>query len=600
MANCADNVYVIKYTDSSKGTITIMKSALITNLVDVALVGKSRRDYGEVFNESLLHLLENFACPASVSDINKPDTTVAFGTLLNNPIDGQRWFNSTNKRMYIYDGKAITPHWIPLSKLADVSGNSGIIAHGEFLPRPIGKDGYVFPYSECSFVVSQHSNRSVASDTYLPTSTEMDYVQCSVGTNGKVTMQFRFRGESALRSGYANYQIIGIRGSTNTPVISVTPLPIPSPTPGVSSTPQPTPDPSMTPTPTLGASPTPTPTTSLGATATPTPTPSSSRMAVTPTSTLTPTPTVSVTKSVTPTPTPTPSPVYSIQLSAVPTELDSLTGMVPAWVSLDFNPDGTFLAKIKNATHSSGVYLPSGVGANYEMYYTYEGQTYDSDIPGTFPISDPGPGANQWLSLGATRSFYMNDAQQSTNSYANITYTIRRVGQPTDSSTASLYITVDGECFAVGTMLATANGNVNVEDLKVGDYVSNFYQEGMIDESDDNWRDWKTTDNKFTYGESKVVSTRRFFADKSIDINGIVTTEEHIHFVFDGTNYGWKNANTVLMSDKLVAKDGSLIDILNITVINERREFVAVNVEDIDTLMVSHEGKTILAHNMSA
>jgi hypothetical protein len=241
MANCSDNVYVIKYTDKSKGTITITKSSLVTNLVDIALVGKSRLDYGEVFNENILHLLENFACPASELDPDAPDTVVAFGTILSNPIDGQKWYNSTSKRLYIYNGTQEV--WVPQAHQGDVAGNSGIIAHASFLPRPVGKDGYVFPYSECNFVVSQHSSLSTATDTYMPPNTEIDYMRCYVGTNGQVTMQFRYRGESALRNGYANYQIIGIRGETNTPLISVTPYPVPSATPGVSATLTPTPTP---------------------------------------------------------------------------------------------------------------------------------------------------------------------------------------------------------------------------------------------------------------------------------------------------------------------------------------------------------------------
>jgi hypothetical protein len=230
MANCSDNAYVIKYTDRSKGTITIAKSSLVTDLVDIALVGKSRLDYGEVFNENVLHLLENFACPASPDDADAPDTAVAFGTLLSNPVDGQKWFNSTSKRLYIYNGNA--QEWVPQSKLGDVAANSGIIAHGAFIPRPIGMDGYTYTYQECSFTVSQHSSARVGGGILdNPPNTEIDYVRCNVSPAGQVTMQFRFKGESTLRDGYANYHIVGIRGETDVITISTTPYPVPTPSP---------------------------------------------------------------------------------------------------------------------------------------------------------------------------------------------------------------------------------------------------------------------------------------------------------------------------------------------------------------------------------
>lgn len=572
MANCSDNVYVIKYTDKSKGTITITKSSLVTNLVDIALVGKSRLDYGEVFNENILHLLENFACPSLAGNADAPDTAVAFGSLLTNPIDGQKWFNSTNKRLYLYN--ASLGEWVAQAKQGDVAGNSGIIAHGSFLPRPVGADGYVFPYSECSFVVSQHSSKSIpgVSDS-LPSDTEIDYMRCYVGSDGQVTVQFRYRGESSLRNGYANYQIIGIRGETNTPLISVTPLPIPSPTPGVSAT--------MTPTPT----PTPTPSSSVAVT--PTSTPAAS-VAPSPTRSPTPTPTVSLTRTVTPTPTPSPSSVYTIDLSGIPTYLDHATGSVASWVSLDFNADGTWIAKEKFTTVGSGVWAPSGIGNNYELRI--------DDQSGNYPQGDVGV----WYSLGSGFQFYVGDSDQGTSANENVTYTIRRKGTTGDAQTRTLQMLADGECFAVGTKLAAAGGYLNVEDLAVGDEVVSFSHATMIDESEDNWRDWKTTDNNFVLGSSTVTAARRFYADGGMDINGIITTKNHIHFVFDGAEFGWKNACNVLPTDKLVDVDGNLVDILNITELTDRIEFVALDVETDDTLVIVNNDKLILGHNISA
>ena len=651
MANCSDNVYVIKYTDKSKGTITITKSSLVTDLVDIALVGKTRLDYGEVFNENILHLLENFACPSQIGNPDAPDTVTAFGTILSNPIDGQKWFNSTSLRLYVYNGTEEI--WVPYANQTDVAGNSGIIAHGSYLPRPVAMNGYVFPYSECSFVVSQHSSRSVAEDGYLPVNTEIDYLRCFVGSDGLVTVQFRYRGESAIRAGYANYQIIGIRGEANTPVvISVTPYPIPSPTPGVSPTTTPTPTPTIAVSPTPAVSPTrtpaataqvtptgtvtPTPTVSVTRTpsvsptptrtpaASPTPVPSSTP---TPGSSLTPTPTITVTptrtpsisptptpgSSLTPTPTPTvtptrtpspsaspaapsptptisltPSPVYTLNLDDIPEFIDHVAGLVGSWVRLTFYPDGTWAAREKHTISASGTWTPSTIGNDYELYFTQHAGDYTQ------------PGAGVWHSLGSEFEFYVQDSDSTTSSFAAVTFTIRNKTNYTDARSHTVYMSADGDCFAVGTQLAVPGALVNVEDLVVGNEVVSFSHETMLDESDDNWRDWKTKDNNFVIGNSTVVASRRFTSDGAMNINGIVTTKHHIHFVFDGEDFGWKNAIDVLSTDKLVDIDGNLVDILNITEVTGPVEFVALNVETLDTLVVASGDTLILSHNASA
>lgn len=432
MANCSDNVYVIKYTDQSKGTITITKSSLVTDLVDIALVGKSRLDYGEVFNENVLHLLENFACPALSTDIHSPDTLVAFGTLLSNPLAGQKWYNSTNKRLYTYNGTLLT--WTPTASQGDVAGNSGVIAHGEFLPRPVGLDGYVFPYSECSFVVSQHSIKSVETSINLPLNSEIDYMNCFVASNGQVTMQFRFRGESTLRAGYVNYQIIGIRDESNAPFINVTPYPVPSATPGASPTPTPT------------NTPTPTPTSSVQMTPTRTP---AATVSPTPTRTPTPTPSVSHSRTPTPTPTPTPSSVFSVNISTVPTQLASNSPGIVSSCYITFRPDGTWLVD-ENTTGTldghTGVYLPSGIGNNYELMFTQAtGAGWVGGVAPS-PSEDGTYVQNVWYSLGSSIQLGVSDGKTTSHSQTLITVSIRRKANHADtrSTSISFIATQDG------------------------------------------------------------------------------------------------------------------------------------------------------------
>lgn len=309
MANCADNSYVIYYTNLDQGSIQIQKSALIVDELDIALIGKTRLEYGEIFNENTLHLLENFACPESAEGV--PDYSVAYGNLLENPTIGQIWYNKTQEKPFVY---SVNDTWIPLGTMNDVAGNSGVIFNDEFLPLPLASDGYVFDYDECAWVVSPF---------HLPD--EIDFMHCfTFAEDGgyKVKMEYRITGQLTLNPGYVNYQIIGIRNNenlgeiecqsiiapTSTPVVSPTSTPMITPTPSI--TPSFTPTVTVTPTTTLTPTPTGTPTPGVSATppASATPTPAASG---TPTATPTPTVTRTITRSVTPqattTPTVTPS-----------------------------------------------------------------------------------------------------------------------------------------------------------------------------------------------------------------------------------------------------------------------------------------------------
>lgn len=247
---CYDDTYVIRFTDSRKGTISIPKKALITDVLDIALVGKNRLDYGEVFDENMLHLLENFSAPElPSSNPVQPDISKTTNQLLSNPIEGQVWYNSSKKRHYCYNNS----RWLPLGTNDDVAGNRGVISSGLQLPRPVSPiTGYQFLYSECSWNVSAFN---------LPG--EVDFMECYTNSNAVVTMRYRLVGDPTLRTGYVNYQIIGIKDNSNhgsiTPIIpSGTQLPTPTPTPTPSITPSRNPTPSITPTRTRTPGPTPT------------------------------------------------------------------------------------------------------------------------------------------------------------------------------------------------------------------------------------------------------------------------------------------------------------------------------------------------------
>lgn len=310
MANCADNAYVIYYTNLDKGTIQIQKSALITDKLDIALIGKTRLEYGEIFNENLLHVLEHFACPEEPGNPGFPDLNRAYGTLLENPTAGQMWYNKTQNKPFVYTSIGT---WRALSSINDIGGNSGVIAHGQFLPMPIGQDGYNFTIDECTWTVSPFN---------IPS--EIDFMHCFSDPVARVTMQYRLEGQIALNDGYANYQIIGIRNNTNIGTIDCQSSQAPTSTPISSLTPTPTPTMTVTITPTI------TPTVTVTATATITPTPTLSAtpdVSLTPTPTNTPQPTGTPTN--TPTQTVTPTATVTPSVTVTPSITPSITPSTP-------------------------------------------------------------------------------------------------------------------------------------------------------------------------------------------------------------------------------------------------------------------------------
>lgn len=390
-------------------------------------------------------------------------------------------------------------------------------------------------------------------------------------------------------------------------VVPVTPTPMPS----VSITPSgfavsPTPTPTVTRSPTRTASPspsaaTPTPTASVTRTptptpVTPTPTPTvtvSPTVGVSPTPTPSPTRTVTPTVSVTTTVTPTPSAVSTINLDDIP-ELTAFSGSVPAWGSLTFNPDGTFDVE-EHFGPDNGLTgnWTSGIGSAYELYYTY------SDVSSP-AYGDPGPGDSMWIQMDSPIVFSASDAVTSDYVAINVSITIRKISDHADTKSMTLLIDIDGACFAYGTQLLTPSGLVAIQDLNIGDTVSSYTVPTMIDEDQDGWKDWTTTDiSGMSMTISTVTGKKIFSSPNGISINGLVTTTEHIYFVYSDGKYGWKNANNVTMDDKLVDMNGTLLDITEILPVSGA-QYVALDVETDDTLIAFDGERYILAHNVSA
>src|ERR1700757_4073785 len=149
--NCSEGVYTVSYTDTDTQSIIVNKLTLNQSVLDIALLGQARAEYGQIFDENVLHLLENFASYEDQDNPGNPDPTNTYGGLLSHPTKGQKWYNKTQNRLFTYDGSK----WNTMGNIDDVGGNSGVIAHGSYIPLPISPiTGYQFSYEECSWIVS--------------------------------------------------------------------------------------------------------------------------------------------------------------------------------------------------------------------------------------------------------------------------------------------------------------------------------------------------------------------------------------------------------------------------------------------------------------
>lgn len=194
--------YDINFTNVSKPPVEVPENVIDDSLA-VKLFGRKKLAYGQDLNENFLHFLESFACPRDGNSTTPiPDKSQASGTMFDNPIEGQLWYDTTpsSEGLYVYDGS----NWNSLYKFGEIAANWGVIAHGGQIPLPVSPDGKTYTYAECSWIVTPYGYPNA-----------IDFMSCSTDANAVVTMQYSLENDATLVPGYANFIIVGIPGNVN-------------------------------------------------------------------------------------------------------------------------------------------------------------------------------------------------------------------------------------------------------------------------------------------------------------------------------------------------------------------------------------------------
>ena len=104
-------IYQLTRTDGSGAVITINPGEANSLITDLELYGQGALNWGRGVDQNQLSLLENFACPGIIDNgrlrpVNRNDSGVPdynednVSTGINNPIRGQLWYNTADRKMY--------------------------------------------------------------------------------------------------------------------------------------------------------------------------------------------------------------------------------------------------------------------------------------------------------------------------------------------------------------------------------------------------------------------------------------------------------------------------------------------------------------------
>lgn len=188
-----NKIYNIPYTDSNKPSISVPRRIFIDDIVDITLIGKRTLEYGQVFNENLLHLMEHFACDSDPDNLHMPNSSSKLASVLENPVNGQLWYSKNTGCLFVW----VSTEWKSFNKYNTVKGNSGFIYDGEYIPMPLDDNGVPFDISDCAI--------SIAPILMVE---NIEAFRCTVDNSGYVTSKYTPVG-GAERSGHATFIVVG-------------------------------------------------------------------------------------------------------------------------------------------------------------------------------------------------------------------------------------------------------------------------------------------------------------------------------------------------------------------------------------------------------
>ena len=149
--------------------VATVNDGTVDNTLDISLIGRNYAGYGEVQNENFVRLLENFA------NQSEPPRK----------IEGQIWFDSSNKKLKFYDGtKFRTTGGAEIGKDAP----SGLTT-GDFWYNTTSNQLFAWAGSEFILVGPQSVQNAEATQMFSTTMTDIDGVSRAViqgKTNGAI------------------------------------------------------------------------------------------------------------------------------------------------------------------------------------------------------------------------------------------------------------------------------------------------------------------------------------------------------------------------------------------------------------------------------
>lgn len=176
--------YTVDYSDSGKSAILVNDGTVDTS-TSIALIGKNYTRFGEVLNENLLHLLENFASATAPS----------------NPSEGQLWYDTADSYLMLYDNG----QWYPIGSPAgttrmEVRKRQDTLGVIHFTIEHIVDDSIV------TITVDDTTAWTPAATEYLEdgvTALSTQFPVIQAGINMNTTTDYKFRG-TATSAEYAD------------------------------------------------------------------------------------------------------------------------------------------------------------------------------------------------------------------------------------------------------------------------------------------------------------------------------------------------------------------------------------------------------------